>query len=437
MSDAFKVCPICEGRNHPNAALCATCGATIVDIPLKSRPAQPESLRERYAFQLGEADLAEEVLRPQGRALSLILGILVLLLMTAFAAIALLPALTGGSDTEARPSVTPLPTRIAGPTVTAGAPSATWTASAIPIPTATAMPTESPCRQRVNPGDSLIAIVARCGYRDLAILPTVMALNGISDETRLQVGKDIIVPKPGSAAPLASTEPPAAEQESAAADAGNQELLRLAFDPFAPTLTPTLLPGLMWHIVQPDETVGVLALLYEMDLKALSDLNPEVDFPLCDFSQRFGGPECTVILSRGQRLRVPAPTPSVTPIPTASGSETPTPTATATFNAPLAQRPLDEAFFAPQEQVTLRWVGTGKLAADETYRVLLSNTDTGAEFSAETRELFFIIPAGWQAQAAGSHRYRWQIQVVQADSGALRHESAPRSFIWQGKGASQ
>ena len=78
----------------------------------------------------------------------------------------------------------------------------------------------------------------------------------------------------------------------------------------------------------------LIALQHDTTVKTLSDLNPEIDFSLCDFSSDYGGPECTVQLRYDQRIRVPAPTPTMTPIPTASGSETPTPSPTATFNAP-------------------------------------------------------------------------------------------------------
>ncbi len=288
--------------------------------------------------------------------------------------------------------------------------------------------------QTVATGDSLIGILARCGYRNLDILPTVMALNGIEDESRIQIGQEIIVPRPSPTPDPAATAPPATETSEGGAESAALEIdaiQRLAFDPFAPTLTPTLLPGLMWHIVQPEENMITIAFLHNMDAKAFSDLNPEINFPLCDFSARYGGPECTVQLRQRQYVRVPAPTATATPIPTA-GSQTPTPSPTATFNAPIAQSPADEAIFSALEQVTLRWLGTGRLAADEVYRIALRNLDTEAAFSADTRELFFIIPPSWQAQAAQTQRYEWQVSVVNTDSDAVSYVTERRVFLWQG-----
>lgn len=434
MTEAFKVCPICGARNSRNASRCATCGASIADLAPQGSPRDETSSAARYDYQLGEADLSEDALRFQGKVLSRLLILLVLLLIAGLAAFRLLPSALGGDAGLAAIGWTASPSRIAGPSVTPGTPTATYTASRIPSPTPTEIPTSAPCVQTVSAGDSLIVIVSRCGYSNLAILPTVMALNGITDETALQIGQQIIVPLPSPTPDPAATEPAQSADDTASAAARTEELVRLAFDPFAPTLTPTLLPGLMWHIVQPEENIMLIALQYKSDLKTLSDLNPEVDFPLCDFSQTFGGPECTVVLGRGQRIRVHAPTPTITPIPTASGSETPTPSPTATFNAPIAQSPPDQAFFAPLEQVTLRWVGTGALEQNDVYRIAVANTDTGEGYSADTRELFYIIPVQWQAQDANSHNYAWQISVVDLASGAVKHESQTRGFVWQGRG---
>ena len=434
MSESFKVCPICETRNQRQAALCATCGTTIAEIaPQKSSRAE-KSPESHYDFRLGETDLAEESLSRAGRIMSIFL-ILLILLATAGIALAILSRQTVDSAATGSASLpTEKPARIAGPTVTPGPPTATYTPSPMPTAKPTDTLTPSPCLRTVAPGDSLIAIISRCGHQNLAILPTVMKLNGITDETRIQIGQEVIVPLPSPTLDPAATEAPTADRESdsASADAALDRLALLAFDPFAPTETPTLLPGLKWHIVQPDENMIVIAVQYKTDAKALSDLNPEIAFSLCDFGLAYGGPECTVHLRQGQLIRVPAPTPTTTPIPTASGSETPTPLPTATFNAPIAQSPSDGAFYAPLEQVTLRWVATGRLSSTDIYRVVLIDTDTGASYRAETSELFFIVPAEWQPTSAVSHRYSWQVSVVDKVTGAISHSSQEREFVWQG-----
>lgn len=438
MSEAFKVCPICQTRNQRHAALCATCGAAIANVAPQESKGERDPAVSPYDFRLGEADLAEESLSRTGHMLSVLLVLLIILGAAgiAFAVLSSRPSAAGITSAGSFP--TAKPARVAGPTVTPGPPTATYTFTPIPTAAPTLTSTPAPCLRRVEAGDSLIGIVTGCGHRNLDILPTVMILNNIADEALIRIGQEIIVPLPSPtadpAATAAATE--VGEIDSASADPRAIELALLAFDPLAPTETPTLLPGLMWHIVQPDENMIAIALQFKTNAKALSDLNPEIEFLLCDFGLAYGGPECTVQLLQGQMMRVPAPTPTMTPIPTASGSETPTPLPTATFNAPIAQSPPNEAYFAPLEQITLRWVATGRLSETEVYRVALTNTDTGTSYTAETHELFHIIPDAWRPPDQNSHQYVWFVSVLDKSSGRLSYSSAERSFLWQGAGPS-
>ena len=434
MTTTYKVCPICEARNHRNAALCATCGTTIAHIAPVRDSDEVDVRGDAYDYRYGETDLAESSLAYRGRVGSMLLVSLVLIIVGAVAVIAMAPRLRSAEAAIAGPVVTVVPTRQAGPSVTPGTPTATFTASPPPTAIPTLTPTTAPCVRRVAQGDSLIAIISRCGHGSLAILPTVMALNRIADEAQIQIGQEIIVPPPSPTADPARAE---AENDSASAAREESQLERLAFDPFAPTLTPTLLPGLMWHIVQPDEDMIYIAAVHDTNIKALADLNPEIDFLLCDFGEVYGGPECTIQLGVNQYVRVPAPTATQTSIPTASGSETPTPLPTATFNAPIAQSPANEAYFSPFEQVTLRWVATGRLERDEVYRIDFSNLDSGERFQADTRELFWIVPAEWQSQGAESHRYSWQVRVLNTSNNASRYMTEVRTFVWQGTGQAE
>ncbi len=439
MSEAFKVCPICETRNQRHAAICATCGTTIADIEPQASNQERDLGESAYDFRLGETDLAEDSLSLIGRVLSIILFLLLVLATGGIGFVALSSRTSDMASAGAGSQPTAKPTRVAGPTVTQGRPTATYTPSPIPTSTPTLTSTPAPCLRKVEPGDSLIGIVTRCGHRNLDILPTVMHLNNIADEALIRVGQEIMVPLPSPTRDPAATDAPssASQIDSAAADALSIPVALLAFDPLSPTETPTLLPGLMWHIVQPDENMIGIAVQYKTDAKVLSDLNPEIDFQLCEFGLAYGGPECTVQLWQGQMMRVPAPTPTMTAIPTSSGSETPTPLPTATFNAPIAQSPPNEAFFSAQEQITLRWVATGRLAETDVYRIEVTDTDTSASYSAETRELFHIIPDSWQPQEQNSHYFTWTVSVLDANSGGVSHTSAERSFVWQGAGDSQ
>ena len=431
MTETHKICPICDARNHRNAVLCATCGTTIFQVASIDDADDSEARAASYDFRFGETDLAEASLTGGGRVLS---ALLIALLLTLSGALAI--ALYLRNQMADDPPIiaqlpTTSPTRMMAPSITPGTPTATFTISPVPSSTPSETPTPAPCARTVAEGDSLGAIILRCGHGSLAILPTVMALNDIVDETRIQIGQVIAVPLPSPTADPDSTRTP---EDTAAADNGDEQLTRLAFDPFAPTLTPTLLPGLMWYRVNADEDMIYVAAIHDINIKTLADLNPEIEFSLCDFGEVYGGPECTVQLFVNQQIRVPAPTPTATAIVTAPGSLTPVATATPTFNAPVAQSPADEAFFSPQEQVTLRWVGTGALAIGEVYRIDLTNIDSGLRFTADTRELYFIIPAAWQSTTPGSHRYSWQVSVTHSDTGLSTYRSETRTFVWQGLG---
>ena len=327
------------------------------------------------------------------------------------------------------PLATVRPTLPAYATVTMGPPTATLTATAMPTIPPTETLTPAPCARQVATGDSLISIIAGCGHRSLALLPTVMALNGIVDETRIQIGQRIVVPLPTPTINPNATAAPV--DEAASADDGGLALL--SFDPFAPTIEPTLLPGLMWHTVAADENMILIALQYESDAKQLSELNPEVEFALCEFGMRFGGGECLVNLSQGQRIRVPAPTATPTLAPTSSGRETSTPTATATVNAPHAYSPIDETIFTARDQITLRWVATGSLRPDQVYEVVVES-ESGDRFNAETRDLFYILPPQWQAADSQLRAYNWHVTIVNGATGERSSATETRRFFWQGAG---
>ncbi len=434
MSQAIKVCPICQARNHGGATVCVNCGAAIARIEPSIADTFNRAQPVLYDFRRGETDLAETSLRRRGRLLSACLLVMLVACLALTIGTLLLSQLAEGAPPASPAALVEMPTRMGGPTVTPGPPTVSRTPSPAPTQIPSHTPTPAPCLREVAAGDSLIGIILACGHQDIAIMPTVLALNGIIDEAIIRAGQLIRVPPPTPTIdPLATVAPsPSPAADSAAAESA---LALLAFDPFAPTATPTLLPGMMWHVVRRGDSMISIAIQFNTDAKGLSDLNPELQFSLCDFSTAYGGPECTVQLSENQFVRVPAPTPTQTAIPTATGSETPTPTATATFNAPFLQDPPDQTFFAADEQVTLRWVGTGSLAENERYRVTVTAADKSAAYSTDTRELFFIIPSQWRVDGADRHSYIWQVSVVDAQRGAVRYASGERSFVWQGAGS--
>ncbi len=444
MAQGYKRCPICETPNHRNASVCSTCGATLTNVQITARSDQAESLPADYTYHYGETDLSERNLRWRG-ATYFLSGLMILGALFCVGAVALAGAnlfnslAQPGALSSPAPATSPLPI-----TTNTPRPTLAWAtvtpAPPTPLPTATATftPTEGPCIQQVLPNDDLYAIVARCGHRHYdVILSLVAELNNLEDPSRILPGEFIEVPWPTS-----TLDPNAAPTgESSAENTGDTETVALAssIQPVrvpggGPAPTETLLPGVMWHTIQSGEDILLVAYLYGANLKILSELNPEVTFSQCDFGSGSGGPNCTVQLYIGQRLRVPAPTPTPTLSPTPSGSETPTPTATPTFNAPSPLSPSDRAFFRYDELITLRWVTSGSLAANQVYLVRVEDQVTKAAYTATTRELYFIVPEAWHNQDAARHDFVWTVSVVDNDRpDAPYFTTEPRLFTWQGR----
>ncbi len=325
-------------------------------------------------------------------------------------------------------------------TVTPGPPTATYTATPTITFTPSITPTREPCSQTIQQGGNLITAILNCGYtsQDVDIIPTVLALNNLPDANSIRAGQQIFIPWPTpttdpNALPTETPTPEGDAEGAAAASAPDAVEVDESIQAFAATVTPTLPPGVMWHVVQPEENIITIALDYNADVKTLSELNREIDFARCDFGERFGGPECIVQLFQGQQLRVPAPTPTPTLSPTVDPNATATPTATPTFNRPSAFSPPDQAFFYVDELVTLRWTPSGTLSPGEAYRVDVIDETTGVSYTALTEEIFFVLPTEWQGTRDVRHEYSWSVGIVDEDNPeSVRYQTQPQRFAWQG-----
>ncbi len=81
----------------------------------------------------------------------------------------------------------------------------TPTPSPSPLPSPTAPPTDTPTpaptatlepyQYVVQPGDTLYYIIQLFGYRDLSVVPEVIALNGMTDENDLQANQVLLIPR--------------------------------------------------------------------------------------------------------------------------------------------------------------------------------------------------------------------------------------------------
>ena len=447
LSHQYKLCPICGSSAHRSAVICPTCGTSLADVPVSDEDTRPiRPVNPRYDRRFGETDLYEsELRRPRGGYVFTVL----LALLVVGCIIALTVAGVRFFDSMSAPTATvtvqpqaaltvSLATNTVRPTIIM---STVTPAPPTPLPTET----PGPCTRQIQPGDDLISLAWACGHRDLAVIPLILEMNNLSAPEAIRAGDTIVIPwptstpDPNAAAPSGDTvvvDSSAPPESVAVAAAVGLDVATSTPAPAGPTVRPTetLLPGVMWHRVASGETMASIVYQYNTEAETLERLNPQIDFLQCDFGERTGGPTCIVLLIEGQDIRVPAPTPTPTLSPTLSGSETPTPSATPTFNAPSALSPADRTLFAPDELITLRWVATGTLGAREVYRVRVTDTTTGVEYSADTIELSFILPTDWQSADGQRHEYLWTVSVVSLDAPDRPiFVTEPRSFTWQGR----
>ena len=452
LSQGYKICPICGTHSHRNATICSTCGTSLADVEVVAEAVKPSNGKTRYDRRYGETDLLEGELRRPSEVY-LFGGLLVLIAVACVGAVAFVgvrwlfpaaaPTPVATTPSSSQPAIalitnTPMPSPVLA-TVTP------------PPPTPSDTATPGPCEHKVVPGDDLISIAFACGHRSQDVIPLILQMNNLSSPSMIQVGQTIFIPWP-----TATTDPnraPPPTSATTAADAGTSSNTVAAFvtqtdsggagleianvsTQAPPTVKPTatLLPGMMWYTVKPNENIVGIAFENNTDVQVLSQLNPEVAFSQCDFGNPAGGPECTVVIYAGQQIRVPAPTPTPTLSPTLSGSETATPTLTPTFNAPSALTPADRALFAKNDLITLRWVGSGTLSEGETYRVGVEDTTAGKTYTSDTTELSFILPSDWQGQDSQRHDYRWRVSVIRLDDPDHPYfTTEPRIFTWEGR----
>lgn len=418
-----QTCPTCGATNPTEARYCSLCGTKLSrHAELADHDGLPTP--SLYDFERGEDDLM--IRRTPFSAVAL----LALLFSSATAASLALVFFVGGLNDGAAPdgngaevallaqdsrtpnatasilAMTPQPTLTPSITRTAPPPLPTVT------PTITPTFTPGPCIEQVQEGDTLYAMALRCGHRDIAVVDLIIEENNLPNASSLQIGQEIEIPRPSPTIDPAAIENPASgavgEEEIAASTVGALEVIEQQ----RAALEPTLDPNLMYHFVSQGQTLFDIIAIYNIDVKVLSEINPEVEFPQCDFGMQFGGPNCAVFFFEGQRIRVPAPTPTPTIEPTSSGSETPTPSPTATFNVPAAFAPQDGTIFDAASIVTLRWGTSGTLGLDEVYVVRLTRRDTDETLAGITCDLMFDVPSEWQDDGVEFYEYEWSVSVA-------------------------
>jgi hypothetical protein len=274
-------------------------------------------------------------------------------------------------------------------------------ANITPTDAPTATPTPGPYLHTVRAGESLFGIVGQYGYNDPSVIPLIVTANNLGSADNIREGQQLIIPRQ-TALPTA-----VGFELTLTAEATRGIFRSGAFEG----------AFLGCHIVAEGDTAISIAAQYNTTLEILRDLNPELGWTGCDFSNPSGGPQCSVNFLRiGECVDVPLPTPTPTLSPTPSGSETPT--STPTYAPPPLSSPPDGAVV--RGAIMLSWVSAGVLRRDEFYLLELVELDTatgeplaGADaIQVLTRETGARLPAEALPLGGAPRLFAWRVMVV-------------------------
>jgi hypothetical protein len=184
-----------------------------------------------------------------------------------------------------------------------------------------AEPTEGPYRYIIQPNDTLgfILQLQPWGYPpfDPGVIAAVVRLNNLPNENILPPpGSELLIPR-RTATPI-----PVGADATATSDASLGTGQRIG----NVTLPQGAVAG-CYTVVEGDSLISI-ADRFNTTLETLSQLNQNLNWTGCRFSEYSGGPNCRPFISVGQCVNVPLPTPTAVPSPTPSGRETATPTPT-------------------------------------------------------------------------------------------------------------
>ncbi|MBK8134514.1 MAG: LysM peptidoglycan-binding domain-containing protein [Chloroflexi bacterium] len=277
---------------------------------------------------------------------------------------------------------------------------ASATPSGTPLPateTSTPTPTDGPYVVRVRAGDTLFGIIGQFGYTDGRVIPAILTLNpNVPNENSLPVGQDIFIPR--------MTHTPTPPNYEATVSIMETRGIPL----------PDRLPSdteISAHTVTEGQSIIDIAEQYNTTIEIISRLNPELVFSNCDFNNRSGGPDCSVIIRPGQNVRIPLPSATPTLSPTPSGNETPTPTPT--YNPPITIYPPNGAIITGS--VLLQWVSVGLLKADEQYYVEVTDRTANTLYTRVTKDTSLQLPMGLVPSDGTEHSIEWRVVVVRGD----------------------
>lgn len=297
------------------------------------------------------------------------------------------------------------------------------------VPTAEPTPTETPAPyvHVIREGETLGSIVQLqpWGYPfDMAVINAVVALNDniVNADILPPPGNEILIPR-RTATPI-----PEGIELTLTSDAS----IGLGERVGGVVLAQGAITGC--HNVVEGETLVGIADIYNTTLEVISQLNQNLNWFGCNFTQYSGGPNCNPIIRLNQCITVPLPTPIPTHTATPSGRETATPTPT--LSPPRLVFPPDGAV-APAGIFALQWVSVGILQDDEVYLVELQDTTNGTNWSQITRGTSMVLPSSLVPTDGQTHTIQWRVGVGrELDGGRIEYRGGIgnwRTFQWQSR----
>jgi LysM repeat protein len=227
---------------------------------------------------------------------------------------------------------------------------------------------------------------------------SIILLNNLNANCTLSIGKVLQIPQP---TPTASPQPTSTLSVAESTDAACQKVS---------------------YTVQPNDTLGSIALNYNVLASAIRDYN--------------GLPNDVVY--EGEPITIPLcmQAPTAGPTPTATP---PPPYAAANLLLPADGAP----FTLANDTVTLQWASVGTLRSNEMYMVTIVDvTNSGGnklvDYVTDTK---YIVPTSFRPADTSPHVMRWWVQPMRQtgtdSSGNLTYDTAgapsdQRVFTWSG-----
>lgn len=324
------------------------------------------------------------------------------------------------------PTTTPLPSATDTPAPTLEVATATASPTTIPA-TSTAIPTSTSAffEYVVQEEDTLFYIIQlpQHGFSyDLGVAATVVALNDNIPHIDLlpPVGNTIYIPRPTSTATAVGARATEAVLATIGVNQDQGALLQSG-------------SSVGCYEVEAGDSIVAIAEQYSTTLEVLSQLNQEIQFFGCDFTEPSGGPDCRPNIQIGQCVYVPLPTPLPSNTPTPTGDETATPTAT--YLPPRLIFPADGVLIRANE-LRLQWVGINGIRDDDEYLIELIDQTANRSLPLVSKANDLTIPADFAPDDGLTHVMQWRVSVARRDGqGVYTIVGAPgvwRTFEWAG-----